>query len=184
MTTVQHPVRPDVRPSRQQQTAPTSRTASLVAAVARLFLGFIFLWAFLDKLLGLGHATASASAWVRGGSPTAGFLGKGAAGPLTDLAHRLAGQAWVDALFMTGLFAIGTALLLGVTMRLAAAAGSLLLVLMWATVLPPANNPIIDDHLVYALLLVMLALGNAGRTLGLGRTWERLPFVQRHPFLA
>lgn len=158
--------------------------AALTAAVTRVLLGWVFLWAFLDKLFGLGHETASASAWIHGGSPTAGFLGKAAVGPLTGTAHRLAGQTWVDWLFMAGLLAIGTALILGIAMRLAAAAGSLLLVLMWATVLPPQNNPVIDDHLIYALLLVMLVLGGAGRTLGLGRRWESLPIVARHPFLA
>ncbi|MCW2620559.1 MAG: doxx family protein [Frankiales bacterium] len=158
--------------------------ARLVAAAARILLGWIFLWAFLDKLFGLGHETASAKSWIHGGSPTAGFLGKAAAGPLTGTAHALAGHAWVDWLFMAGLLAIGSALVLGVAMRLAGAAGCLLLVMMWATVLPPANNPVIDDHLIYALLLVMLVLGGAGRTLGLGRRWESLPLVRRYAFLA
>jgi thiosulfate dehydrogenase [quinone] large subunit len=90
----------------------------------------------------------------------------------------------VDWLFMAGLLAIGAALVLGIAMRLAAASGALLLVLMWAMVLPPANNPFMDDHLIYALLLGMLVLAGAGRTLGLGRQWEALPLVRRYPFLA
>ena len=49
---------------------------------------------------------------------------------------------------MAGLLGIGPALLLGVTMRLTAAAGVLMLVLMWTVVLPPDNNPFMDDHLV------------------------------------
>jgi thiosulfate dehydrogenase [quinone] large subunit len=40
-----------------------------------------------------------------------------------------------------------------------------------------------DDHLVYALVLVLLALVGAGRTVGLGAAWERLAVVRRHPFL-
>ena len=68
-------------------------------------------------------------------------------------------------------------------MRFAAAAGSLLLVMMWTVVLPPENNPFMDDHLIYAMVLVLLALTSAGRTLGFGRIWERLPFVQRYGFL-
>jgi thiosulfate dehydrogenase [quinone] large subunit len=71
----------------------------------------------------------------------------------------------------------------GVATRAAAAAGSLLLVLMWTAVLPPENNVFLDDHLIYALLLVVLALTGAGRTLGLGTLWEKLPFVQERAYL-
>jgi thiosulfate dehydrogenase [quinone] large subunit len=55
-------------------------TRYLLAGI-RLALGWIFMWAFLDKLFGLGNSTPSASAWLNGGSPTKGFLGKAAAGP-------------------------------------------------------------------------------------------------------
>jgi len=40
-----------------------------------------------------------------------------------------------------------------------------------------------DDHLVYAGVLVVLALTAAGDTLGLGRIWGRLPLVRRLPWL-
>jgi thiosulfate dehydrogenase [quinone] large subunit len=97
--------------------------------------------------------------------------------------HSMSGQTWADWLFMAGLLGIGLALVLGVGMRIAAAAGSLLLVLMWSAELPLANNPFLDEHLVYAMVLVALALAGAGRTLGLGRQWERLSFVQRNGWL-
>jgi len=84
---------------------------------------------------------------------------------------------------MAGLLGIGVALLLGVTMRLAAVSGALMLVLMWTVVLPPDNNPFMDDHLVYALLLVILAAAGAGTTLGLGTAWGRIPLVHRHGWL-
>ncbi len=84
---------------------------------------------------------------------------------------------------MTGLAAIGTALILGIGIRIAAATGGLLLVLMWTAVLPPENNPFMDDHLIYAGVLALLALTAAGDTLGLGKTWARTPLVQRYPIL-
>jgi thiosulfate dehydrogenase [quinone] large subunit len=40
-----------------------------------------------------------------------------------------------------------------------------------------------DDHLIYAGVLILLALTTAGHTLGLGKTWNRLPIVQRLPWL-
>jgi thiosulfate dehydrogenase (quinone) large subunit len=154
-----------------------------VAAALRLSLGWIFLWAFLDKLFGLGRGTAAKDAWLNGGHPTMGFLKFAAKGPFADFYHGIAGAAWADTLFMLALAGLGVALVAGVAMRLAAAAGVALLVLMWTASLPPETNPFMDDHLVYALVLVALALIGAGRTLGLGARWERLPLVQRFRFL-
>jgi thiosulfate dehydrogenase [quinone] large subunit len=84
---------------------------------------------------------------------------------------------------MLGLLGIGVALMLGVGMRFAAVSGTVLLVMMWSAVLPPANNLFMDDHLVYALTLGLLALIGAGKTFGLGKQWERIPFVQKHGWL-
>ncbi|MEU8233426.1 hypothetical protein AB0C12_27920 [Actinoplanes sp. NPDC048967] len=149
----------------------------------RLALGWVFLWAFIDKLFGLGLATPDKGAWINGGSPTKGFLGNAVAGPFEGVYHSIAGAAWADWLFMLGLAGIGIALIAGIGMRLAAAAGGLLLVLMWTAVLPPENNPFMDDHLIYAGVLALLALTAAGDTLGLGKMWARLPLVQRLPWL-
>jgi thiosulfate dehydrogenase [quinone] large subunit len=166
--------------------APQSRAGQVTrytAAALRLSLGWVFLWAFLDKTFGLGHETAGKDAWLNGGSPTKGFLAFGTSGPFKGIYQDIAGQHWADWLFMLGLLGIGAALVAGVTMRLAAAAGTLLLVLMWTAVLPPANNLFMDDHLIYALVLVLLAAVGAGKTLGLGSAWERMPFVSRNDWL-
>ena len=166
-------------------TTDTTRSTALrgVLAAIRISLGWIFLWAFVDKLFGLGHATPSARSWLNGGSPTKGFLANAATGPFEGFYKSIAGAAWADWLFMLGLAGIGIALIAGVAMRLATAAGALLLVMMWTAVLPPENNPFMDDHIVYALVLVALALTAAGNTLGLGKLWSRLPLVQRLPWL-
>ncbi|MFC5926661.1 hypothetical protein [Micromonospora vulcania] len=162
---------------------PRERAVRYLLAGTRLALGWIFLWAFIDKLFGLGRATEAKNAWIDGGSPTKGFLTFGVAGPFKDVYTGIAGAAWADWLFMAGLAGIGVALLLGIGLRVAAAAGGVLLVLMWTAVLPPETNPFMDDHLVYAAVLVVLALVNAGDTGGLGRFWARLPIVQRMPWL-
>jgi len=49
---------------------------------------------------------------------------------------------------------IGLSLILGVFMRMAIFSGSLMLVLMYLAVLPPEHNPIIDDHIIYSLVLI------------------------------
>ena len=171
-----------------QEVAPQAPPARSTAAVRyllagiRLALGFVFLWAFLDKTFGLGFATTPAKSWINGGSPTGGFLGS-AKGPFASFYHTIAGTPVADVLFMSALFAIGTALILGIGMRVAAAAGALLTVMMWSAVLPPTSNPFMDDHLIYAAILIVLALLAAGNTAGLGRAWAAIPAVQRNPWL-
>ncbi|WP_299444293.1 DoxX family membrane protein [uncultured Phycicoccus sp.] len=194
MTTITN--RESTTPTSGAVTAPIGgKTFRAVAAVTRLALGWIFLWAFLDKLFALGFATGrdaetgvvdrfGPAAWFNEGSPTKGFLSFGTKGPFAEFFQSFAGATWANWLFMLGLLAIGAALMLGVAMRVAATSGVLMLVLMWAAVLPPDNNPFMDDHIVYALVLVMLVLAGAGHTFGLGRWWESRPIVQRHRFLA
>ncbi len=157
-------------------------TARYLWALTRLCLGWTFLWPFLDKLFGWGHETTSAKAWINGGSPTTGFL-KGASGPFEGVYHSLAGSSWADWGFMLGLVCIGVALLLGVGMRIASVSGAVLLVLMWSASLPPANNIFMDDHIIYALVLLTLAVVGAGNTLGLGHWWTNTSLVRRHPWL-
>lgn len=151
-------------------------------ALLRIALGSIFLWAFFDKLIGLGHATLPEKAWLAGGSPTTGFL-KGAAGSFAPLFNGLAGQMWVDWLFMVGLLGIGLALILGIGMRIATYTGSLLLILMYLAVFPPKTNPVVDDHIIYILILFVLYSANAGTILGFGKSWAKSKLVKQYPIL-
>ncbi|MGB0102327.1 MAG: hypothetical protein WBP61_18760 [Nocardioides sp.] len=164
-----------------------------VLAVLRVAFGLTFLWAFLDKTFALGFHTGydqegtldrfGDAAWVNGGSPTEGFLAFGAEGPFKDFYNSIAGAAWADWLFMIGLLGIGIALTLGAGMRIAAAAGAAMYVLMWTVVLPPENHPFLDEHLLGGLTLVVLAMFYAGDTWGLGRWWSQRSIVQKLPAL-
>lgn len=196
---------PSLRRRRSTATAGTAgaavtarsetRTAQAYAfASVRLLMGFVFLWAFLDKTFGLGYATPSGKGWIDGGSPTAGFLGHVAVGPMESTFHAWAGAAWADGLFMLGLLGIGLALTAGVAMRITALAGTVMMALMWVAEWPPAQhlsdgtpsmstNPFADYHLVYALVLIALAAASAGQYFGLGRLWARLPVVRDHAWL-
>ena len=160
-----------------------AKAARYVGAVIRISLGTVFLWAFLDKMFGLGQATPGKDSWLNGGSPTEGFLAFGAVGPLTGFYHSIAGAVWADWLFMLGLLGIGVALLSGVAMRLTAYAGGVLLIMMWSVVLPPSNHLFMDDHLIYTMVLAMLALTGAGATLGLGTWWQNQSLVRRFAIL-
>ena len=130
----------------------------IVLVKLRLVMAFIFLWAFFDKLFGLGFATAREAAWINGGSPTSGFLSKAVKGPFADIFHALSGVAVVDWLFMLVLLFIGLTFLFNKYIRWGAIAGIALMLLMWLSLLFPANNPIIDEHIVYALVFALFAV--------------------------
>lgn len=161
--------------------------------LTRISLGFIFLWAFIDKVFGLGFATCRAengavstmcdAAWINGGSPTQGFLGFATQGPFADIYKGMAGNPLVDCLFMFGLLGLGITLILGIGMRIATFGGVLLMLLMWSAVLPPANNPIIDEHIVYALVLIGLLKVNKTQQLGFGQRWQASKLVKKYPIL-
>ena len=184
------------------ETEEVRRTGfSRALAVLRIAFGITFLWAFLDKTFALGFGTgaqfaedgsrtgidfmAQDAAWLNGGSPTEGFLtfGVPADNPFQGMFNSMAGQAWVDWLFMLGLLGIGVTLLLGVAMRIGTAAGALMYAFMYAAVLPLENNPVVDDHLVGVIVMVVLALGAAGTTWGLGHWWNRTGVVKKYPVL-
>ena len=166
-----------------QEAVRNDSVARGVFAATRIAFGFVFFWAFLDKLFGFGYSTPSERAWINGGSPTKGFLANSASGPFESIYKDVAGAAWADWLFMIGLAAIGAALLLGIGMRIATVSGVLLYILMWSVVLPPESNPIVDDHILGALTLVVLLFLHAGDTWGLGRWWKHQPVVRDHQWL-
>jgi thiosulfate dehydrogenase [quinone] large subunit len=146
----------------------------------------VFLWAFLDKTFGFGYATPSAKAWINGGSPTKGFLSSVDVGPFQGFFHNIAGDTWTNWAFMLGLLGIGLALTAGIGLRIAAAAATLMMAMMWAAEWPIASgssNPITDYHFIYAIVAIVLALTYAGHTWGLGRQWAKLPIVQKNRWL-
>jgi thiosulfate dehydrogenase [quinone] large subunit len=152
-------------------------------AVLRILLGWIFLWAFIDKTFGLGFTTAAENAWVNGVSPTGGYLANAAHGPLAGLFHAMAGSAVVDWLFMLGLLLIGLSLILGIATRIACASGAILLLLMFLSAMPPEHNPFIDEHIIYAIILVMIPFARADERLGLADQWKKLGIVKKFPIL-
>jgi thiosulfate dehydrogenase (quinone) large subunit len=180
------------------ETQATSTFARRALAVLRIGFGLTFLWAFFDKLLALGFSTGRTvdpttgaetvdrfgdAAWINGGNPTLGFLKFGADGPFKGFYNSIAGDTWTNWAFMLALLGIGLALTLGIGMRIAGAAGALLYVMMWTVALPPENNPVLDDHILGAITLVVLAATGAGMTWGLGRRWEATQQVKQNTFL-
>lgn len=151
--------------------------------ILRIAIGWIFLWPFFDKLFGLGFETVPGKAWIDGTSPTAGFLNFATKGPFAFTFKSLAGSALVDWLFMLGLLLIGLALIFGILTRLSAVSGAVMLFLIWVAALLPKGNPLIDEHIIYILALIMLAQLKAGEPLGFGSQWSKIKIVKKYPIL-
>jgi thiosulfate dehydrogenase [quinone] large subunit len=200
MATLHHHTTPAVDDVVVESQVVRSSAARKALAVLRYGFGITFLWAFFDKLFALGFHTGwttnpetgaetldrfGDAAWINGGSPTEGFLMFGVPedNPFKDFFTSMAGAAWADWLFMLGLLGIGLALTLGIGMRIAAGAGALLYMLMYAAVLPLENNPVVDDHLLGAISVIVLALTLSGDTWGAGKAWARTHLVRRYPAL-
>ena len=177
-------------------TTEIDQTTSLghrALALLRIGFGLTFLWAFFDKLLALGFHTGYGqdgtldrfgdAAWINGGSPTEGFLKFGADGPFQGFYNSIGGTVWADTLFMLALLGIGLALTLGIGMRVAATAGFVLYLMMWTVALPPENHPVLDEHILGAISMVVLAAYYAGDTWGLGKRWAATKLVKEAPVL-
>lgn len=171
-----------------QESIVTSPAARKVLAVARIVIGFFFLWPFLDKTFGLGFATPSERAWINGGTPAQGFLNNlDPAQPLASLFQSVFANPVGDVLFMLGLLGIGIAMISGAGLRIAAIGGVALMAFMYVVSLPwigePTTNPVLDSHWVEGLLLAIAAVTLAGDTWGLGKWWASTAVVRKNPWL-
>ena len=148
------------------ETSGWSRNAPYVWASTRISLGWVFLWAFLDKAFGLAPGDRGGERLGQRRRPTKGFLSlrrhRPVRGHLQGHRRRHLGRLAVH----DRSAGIGVALILGIAMRIAAATGALLIVLKWTAVLPPENNLFMDDHLIYATVLHRSGRGERRRHLG------------------
>ncbi len=180
-----------------------------VFALLRFAAGWTFLWAFLDKAFALGFSTGRVlndtgatvkidffgdAAWIHGASPTAGALGFAMKGPFAHFYQTITGfqmtaagptsAAWIDWVYMLSMLLIGTALILGIGVRLASIGGIIWMAIFYtATAIWPEHNNFVDEHVIAALVLAGLFLANAGRYYGLGKIWQRTELVKEHPIL-
>jgi thiosulfate dehydrogenase (quinone) large subunit len=174
-----------------------------VFGVLRLFIGFEFLWAFLDKTFGLGYGTENAAAWIHGGSPASGVMFS-LTGPFTSFyeavtgGHHVTGfgadgaplgfvpvNEWVNWVYMGAMLLIGLGLMAGVMTRLAAFGGMVWMGIFYTATFfaTPRYNPVFDEHVLIFTVLIGIVLANAGRYWGLGKIWQRFDFVKDRKYL-
>lgn len=127
--------------------------------VLRVGLGWVFFWAGITKVLN--------PAWSAGG-----FLQGAKTFP--DLFHWFASPAvlpFTNFMNEWGLTLLGTSLILGIFIRWSAPFGIALMALYYLPILqfpyPNVNSFIVDEHIIYIVALILLAVFNAGRYWGL-----------------
>ncbi|WP_336002226.1 hypothetical protein [Halorientalis halophila] len=111
--------------------------------------------------------------------------------PLMGMWGSMAGSPLIDQLVMWGLTLTGLGLILGALVRWNAFWGAVMMMFFWAASLqggllqglPLAHGWVIDDHVVYAMLLFGLGAIGAGRILGLDAKIEEMGFVKSNPWL-
>lgn len=152
-------------------------------AALRMVFGFMLIWAFLDKLLGLGMLTTPEAAVINGGSPTEYYLSELVSGVFADLFHGLAGNPVVDFLLMAGLLMVGIALLMGFASKLATVGMCVMMFLMYLLAVPSADNPLVDYHIAYILAMTAIYLLGGFDRLSVNGRWSELGIVRRFPIL-
>ena len=55
--------------------------------------------------------------------------------------------------------------------------------MLWSSHVPPVNNPLIDEHIIFIFVLWVLMFMKAGRIFGLGGWWCETKMVKRFPIL-
>jgi thiosulfate dehydrogenase [quinone] large subunit len=142
----------------------------------RLAMGWVFLYAASHQVLVPGWSVA-------------GFLNS------TKTFHGVYSQFTGPAiapilsfLVSYGHLLIGLSLLLGLMVRVSAVFGILLMLLYWTAhmdfpYISDTNNFLVDEHIVYAGVLVFLIVKHAGHVWGLDGWVERLDFFRQHPNL-
>ncbi|HTK60160.1 MAG TPA: DoxX family protein [Candidatus Baltobacteraceae bacterium] len=144
-------------------------------AALRIALGWLFFYAGITKVM---NPAWSAKGYLLGAKTFAGFyawLASDGVLPVVDFLNK-----W-------GLTLVGLALILGLFVRLASLFGALMMTMYYFPALQfpkiGANSYLVDEHIVYALVLLFFAAVKAGRWYGLEERCAKLPICAKYPRL-
>ena len=153
----------------------------------RLVMGWTLLQGGLTKLVTYLDSDPSNN-WT-----AAGYLANAIppGNPFMPLWSSFAGSPLIALLNMWGLTLTGLALILGAFVRWSAFWGAVMMLFYWAASLtgglaaglPVAHGWVVDDHVVYALVLFGLGAFGAGRILGVDAYLEETSVVRNNPWL-
>lgn len=143
--------------------------------VLRLTMGWMFFYAGITKVL---NPAWSVAGYLQNAKMFSGFyhwLMQPGLLPITNFVNE-----W-------GLTLLGVSLILGIGVRLSSRLGAILMLLYYFPILdfpyPNKNSYIVDEHVIYAAALLLLASLGAGRVWGLENWCANLPICSRFPRL-
>jgi thiosulfate dehydrogenase [quinone] large subunit len=169
------------------------RAGARTAAILRIGIGLIYLWAFFSQGFGIGYSNQPATVkegapasyawhfsydasngWISSGfkhSPSTGYVAS-TDGPLAFIPQNLP-TGLEDFFWMFAIGGLGIALTLGICSRIAGWGGLALNLLIWFSAFPPSNNPFFDaEHFMFAFIIFLLMWLKASNYWGVGRWWR------------
>ncbi len=136
-----------------------SNTKIVSLLLLRITIGWFMLYAGVSKLM---DPSWSAASYLHGAKTFTAFYNWLATPAVLPLVNFI--NAW-------GLTLLGVSLLLGISIRLSATLGAILMLMYYFPILnglqPNAHAFVVDQHLIYASALLVLAFMDAGNTWGL-----------------
>ncbi|BAI76251.1 hypothetical protein AZL_d04250 (plasmid) [Azospirillum sp. B510] len=147
----------------------------ILLAALRIFVGWVFLWASIHHYGSTGYVAGFLSS-----TKTFNFI----YGPLSQSALIPV----IAFLVEYGHMLIGLSLISGLFVRVSAPFAIFIMLTYWTAHLDfpfvqNHNNFLVDEHLIYALLLVLLVMRRAGHYFGLDAVVSRLGIVESNPTL-
>lgn len=147
----------------------------ITLVLLRLSMGWLMFYAGITKILN--------PQWT-----AAGYLNNAKTyGGLFQWFATPANIGWVNFVNEWGLTLLGASLILGIAVRLSSILGVALMALYYLPILSfpivGAHSYIVDEHVIYALVLVLFATLRAGQYYGLETWCAKLPICSRFPRL-
>ena len=145
-----------------------------LVALTRLALGVLFFYAGITKVL---NPAWSAAGYLAGAKNFTGLYAWFASPSVLPIVNFL--NEW-------GLTLLGVSLILGIAVRLSSGLGAILMLLYYLALdfpYPSEHAFLVDEHVVYALTLLLLGNLRAGRVWGLENWCAKLPICSRFPKL-
>ncbi len=140
------------------------KTPKLILLLLRVAMGWLFFYAGITKVL---DSEWSAAGYLAGAKNFTGFYSWLASESILPITNFL--NEW-------GLTLLGLALILGAFVRLSSLLGAGMMILYYLVILdyphPNAHAYIVDEHIIYALVLLFFAATQAGRFWGIDRMWR------------
>ncbi len=152
-----------------------SKNEKIVILLLRLSLGWIFLYSAVTKILNPNWSAEGLLKSAKTFSPLYQWFASPEILPAINFVNE-----W-------GQLLLAISLILGIGVRLSSILGVVLMLLYY---LPQLNFPyigstgyLIDQHIIYSLVLIYLAVTRAGRVYGLENWCANLPICKRIPKL-